>query len=392
MQEQEAQSLFDEFMPHGMCYMWRKDILLLNVVSDLLIALAYFSIPLFLFYFFRHRRNMPFRGVVLMFSLFIFSCGVTHLLGVWTVWNGNYGVQGLGKAITASISIATALMLIPVMPHLMALRSPKELELANDALTLEIKERKKSEKLRKTLEKDRQRLGHEIAHIGRLNSMGQMATGLAHELNQPLTAIMQGADAALTELRGSNTDKREVVDLLEDLETQAFRAGEIIQGLREFVRKDDGAMTAFNVNEMVEQTLSLFGGEIEKYNITLTFYPTEIPEITAIRIQCIQVVVNLVQNAIRVLSASNTQSPEIRVSTFMEDGGIILAVEDNGPGIPNEDIFAPFFTTHSEGLGMGLSICKSIVDENGGRIWVDQNTHMTTRFCISISADKVVSQ
>ena len=81
MENHDTHSLFDEFMPHGMCYMWRKDILILNVVSDILIALAYFSIPIFLYYFFRHRPNMPFRGVILMFSLFIFSCGITHLLG-----------------------------------------------------------------------------------------------------------------------------------------------------------------------------------------------------------------------------------------------------------------------------------------------------------------------
>jgi signal transduction histidine kinase len=390
MQDHANHSLFDEFMPHGMCYMWRKDILLLNVVSDVLIALAYFSIPIFLYYFFRHRPNMPFRGVILMFSLFIFSCGITHLLGVWTVWNGNYGVQGLGKAVTASVSIATALMLIPVMPQLLALRSPKELEQVNETLTIEVKERKKSEQKRKELEKERQRLGSEIAHFGRLNAMGQLATGLAHELNQPLTAIMQSADAALVEVRRGKIDRDEVIELLEDLEAQAFRAGEIITGLREFVRKDDGATTTFNVNDMVEQTLGLFGGEVEKHDIELKYRPTDIPLITANRIQCIQLVVNLVQNAIRVLADSETPHAEILVSTLLSNGEVVLSVEDNGPGIPKDvDVFAPFYTTHTEGLGMGLSICKSIVESVNGKIWVDQETDMTTKFCISIPADKV---
>lgn len=197
MDMEQTGSLFDEFMPHGMCYLWRKDILLLNVISDIAIALAYFSIPFFLYYFFKRRPEMPFKGVVMMFSLFIFSCGITHLLGVWTVWHGNYGVQGLGKAVTAIASVMTAFMLIPVMPQLMALRSPLDLEKANDALYVEVVEREKSETKRQALEMQSRKLEQEIAHYGRINTMGQMAAGLAHELNQPLTAIMQSADAAM---------------------------------------------------------------------------------------------------------------------------------------------------------------------------------------------------
>ena len=284
-------------------------------------------------------------------------------------------------------------MLIPVMPKLMALRSPKELEKVNKNLTKEVKERKKSEEKTKELEKERQRLGSEIAHFGRLNSMGQLATGLAHELNQPLTAIMQSADAALVEARRDNIDRAEIRELLKDLEAQAFRAGEIITGLREFVKKDDGTTTTtFNMNEMVEQTLALFGGEAEKHDIDLKFVPADIPDITANRVQSIQLVVNLVQNAIRVLSISETPKAQILVSTQLSNGDVVLTVEDNGPGIPKDvDIFAPFYTTHAEGLGMGLSICKSIVKGMNGKIWSDKQTDMTTRFCISIPAMKLAS-
>lgn len=385
----DSQSLFDEFMPHGMCYMWRQDILLLNVVSDILIAAAYFSIPFFLYYFFNRRPNMPFRNVIGMFTIFIFSCGVTHLIGVWNVWHGNYGIQGIAKAVTATASVATALMLIPVMPQLMALRSPIELEKANDALQNEVQERKKSETKRRSLEKQSRQLEQEIAHIGRINTMGQMATGLAHELNQPLTAIMQNSDSALIELRKSDFEVDELRDILKDLEAQAFRAGEIIKALRQFVRKDDDGVTEFDLNKLIQQTLQLFDNDIKKFGVHITSNLNSIPRVTWARVQIAQLIVNLVQNSINAVLENKVKHPSIIVSSSYDAGNVTVTVEDNGIGIPDKlDLFMPFVSSSSEGLGMGLSICRTIVDMHEGNIWYDEESDLTTRVGFTLPVDK----
>jgi len=144
-------SIFDDlffsrqYMPHGQCYIWQPELLWLHVLSDALIALAYYSIPLTLIYFVRQRSDVPFKGIFILFSLFIFSCGTTHILSIWTVWHPDYWLSGLIKAITAIISLITAFTLIPTLPKALALRSPAELEIANQALELEIINRQKVE-------------------------------------------------------------------------------------------------------------------------------------------------------------------------------------------------------------------------------------------------------
>jgi len=133
------------FMPHGHCYQWRPDILWLNVVSDALIALAYFTIPLAILHFQRKRDDLPFQTVFALFGAFILACGMTHLVGIYTVWHGAYGLQGLAKAATAVVSVATAVVLWRLMPRALALPSPEQLRRANAELTKEIEERARIE-------------------------------------------------------------------------------------------------------------------------------------------------------------------------------------------------------------------------------------------------------
>jgi PAS domain S-box-containing protein len=133
-------------MPHGNCLLWRPSLLYLHVVSDLLTALAYYSIPIALIYFVQRRRDLFFRHVFLLFGLFILACGTTHLLSAWTIWQPIYELQGIVKLITAGVSVGTAIMLWPLIPEALALPSPGRLEEANRRLTHEILERKAAEK------------------------------------------------------------------------------------------------------------------------------------------------------------------------------------------------------------------------------------------------------
>ncbi|HEY9904377.1 MAG TPA: PAS domain S-box protein [Candidatus Sericytochromatia bacterium] len=136
-----ADEFFSPFIPHGHCYLWKPGLVGLHVVSDSLIALAYYSIPLTLVYFVRKRRDLPFDWIFLLFGAFIVACGTTHILEVWTLWHPDYWLSGFIKAVTAAISLCTAVLLVPLMPKALALPSPAQLESANHQLESEIKER-----------------------------------------------------------------------------------------------------------------------------------------------------------------------------------------------------------------------------------------------------------
>src|SRR5712671_1397517 len=130
-----------DFMPHGYCYLWNPGLVWLNAASDGLIALSYCVIPLMLIYFVRRRRELPFHWMFLMFGLFIFGCGTTHLFEIWTLWHGTYRLAGVIKALTALASLATAALLITLIPKALALPSPAQLRAANLKLENEIRER-----------------------------------------------------------------------------------------------------------------------------------------------------------------------------------------------------------------------------------------------------------
>lgn len=138
------------FIPHGHCYLWKTDLVWLHLVSDLVIALAYYSIPATLFYFVRKRYDLPFHWMFLLFSGFILACGTTHIIEIWTLWYPTYWLSGLVKALTAIISFITAIELVPLVPQALALKSPAQLEQANQELQIQIVERLRiEEELRK---------------------------------------------------------------------------------------------------------------------------------------------------------------------------------------------------------------------------------------------------
>ena len=110
----------ESFMPHGYCFLWQPEVLWLQVISDVTIVIAYYSIPITLLYIMRKRRNIPYKWVLGMFSAFIFMCGTTHVFEIWTIWNGVYWFEGIIKAITAAISIASAVLILPVVPKVLA--------------------------------------------------------------------------------------------------------------------------------------------------------------------------------------------------------------------------------------------------------------------------------
>ena len=141
------------FIPHGHCYLWKPELVGLHILSDALIALAYYSIPIMLLYFVQKRRDVPFNWIFQLFSAFIIACGTTHLMEIWTLWHPTYWISGAIKVMTAAVSLYTAAALVPLLPKALTLPSPAQLEVANQTLQQEIRDRLQAEKaLRKSEE------------------------------------------------------------------------------------------------------------------------------------------------------------------------------------------------------------------------------------------------
>ncbi|UWQ12749.1 PAS domain S-box protein (plasmid) [Aliiroseovarius crassostreae] len=234
-----------------------------------------------------------------------------------------------------------------------------------------------------------QQLSREMTHLSRVNLMGEMATGMAHELNQPLSAIAYNADAlhlALSELGG---DTEEVRQISADIERQAHRAGDIIRGLRDLVRKDRGRMVPFDMVALCSQTIKLVEGEARARSIQIEFAPggqSDNPlNATGNRTQVAQVLVNLLRNAIDALAKDADPHAKITVSLSFKKGEVQTCVQDNGPGIPADfELFRKFDTIKSGGMGLGLSISRSIIEAHGGTIWHETPSQGGARFCFTL--------
>ncbi|MEN9221392.1 MAG: HAMP domain-containing sensor histidine kinase [Thermostichus sp. BF3_bins_97] len=195
-------------MPHGQCYLWEQDLLWLHAIADSLISLAYFSIPLLLIYFIRQRQDVPFKRIFALFSLFIISCGLTHLMGVWTLWHPAYWISGWLKGVTALVSLYTAVELIPIVPKALSLPSPTALVEINQALAREIQERQEAERQIRQLN---DRLQSQVDELERLNLLkDDFLSTVSHELRTPLTSIRLSVELLQMSLRPfSLTEKQQ---------------------------------------------------------------------------------------------------------------------------------------------------------------------------------------
>ena len=520
-----------DYMPHGMCFLWQPELIALHVASDSMIALAYYSIPVALIYFVMKRTDLAFPAIFVLTGLFILACGTTHAMSVWTLWFPDYRVDGGIKAVTALLSVGTAVAIWKVMPLALALPSTGQLERANKLLGQEITQRQRAEAaLREanaelerrvaartadlqeevvrrrdteatlraseerwrsmfeasavgitlmdqqnhfaaaneafqkmvgyteqellslgpvdiTHEDDRQATREMIQDVQsgkrqdyqaekryrrkdgkviwvrvstaraldpnsplpgiptlvediterkraemawhdarealsratRLTVMGELSASIAHEINQPLSAIITNGRACERFLDFSPPDLDEVKDAVGEIVRDGKRASEVLSRIRAMSRNSAPERGPVDVNLAIAEVLALTRDELHRHRISvMTELHSNLPVTMADRVQLQQVVLNLVMNGIDAMRAVTDRPRNLTVRSQLSDqGNIVVNVADSGVGLDprNRDrIFDSFFTTKPEGMGMGLAISNTIIQAHHGQLWAESGT------------------
>ncbi|HWX26338.1 MAG TPA: PAS domain S-box protein [Steroidobacteraceae bacterium] len=531
------------FIPHGFCLAWDPALLGLHVISDSVIAIAYYSIPFALLYFISRRRDLAFRGIFALTGAFILACGTTHLMGVLTLWYPVYWLDGMIKLFTALISIFTAAAIWWAMPKALALPSTAQLEEANGQLEHEIGERERAQaalrnanaeleqrvaartaeleaevaqrrRTEETLRASEQRwrsmfeasavgialtdenrrfvaaneafqnmIGYtaeELSHLGpveityeddreatremlddmlsgrradyhvekryrrkdgtviwvrvstarapesgsrlhgiptiiediterkraedalqeahdallrvtRLSTMGELSASIAHEVNQPLSAIVANGIACQRLLAAATPDLEEAKEAVGDIISDGRRASTVLARIRQLAKKSVPERVSVDINSAISEVLSLTRQELQRSGITARAeLDPNLPSVLADRVQVQQVVLNLVMNGIEAMRGVIDRSRVLRVkSATVPPADVAVTVEDTGIGFDNngsENIFETFFTTKEDGIGMGLSISRSIVQAHGGRLWASAGVPIGAVFSFTLPA------
>jgi PAS domain S-box-containing protein len=215
-----------------------------------------------------------------------------------------------------------------------------------------------------------------LAHMDRLSLMGEMATGLAHELNQPLTSIYAYAQGCLRMLHGGDAGSERIENALQQIARLAEQAGGIIRRLRDFVRRRGTKRISVDVGRLIEEAIEFIKTESRERGVTIELdLSVRLPQVLADPVQIEQVVLNLMRNAIEAMMLVGTGERVLGISASpVETGDVLITVEDTGPGLDKaqiDQIFDAFHTTKAEGMGMGLAISRSIVESHGGRLWAE---------------------
>ncbi|MEH2362234.1 sensor histidine kinase [Nostoc sp.] len=414
------------FIPHGHCYLWKPSLVWLNIISDSLIALVYYSIPIILIYFVHKRKDFPFKWILLLFGAFIVSCGTTHVMDVWTLWHPTYWLSTFIKVITAIISLYTAIALLPIIPQALALPSPAQLEAANCQLKLTLKELENTQA--------------QLIQTEKMSSLGQLVAGIAHEINNPvnfidgnivivneysrdffnLITLYQECDCHLvsevqTFIKEIDLDfiKEDFPKILSSMKTGAERISNLVLSLRNFSRLDEVGKKAADLHQGLDSTLLILQNRLEAEgnhpDIQVIKEYGNLPKVECYPGQLNQVFMNILNNSIDSLKESiigchllvvnaktttnqqlTNNNPQIRICTEVLDSSqVIIRIADNGCGMTEEvkqKIFDPFFTTKpvGSGTGLGMSISYQIINKHGGQLKCVSAPLQGTEFIIQI--------
>lgn len=390
----------DTFMPHGCCYLWNKKLLTMHVASDSIIFLAYASIPVTLVYFLRKRKDLPFSWMFALFAVFIFACGTTHLMEIWTLWQPVYWLSGWIKVITAVSSVGTAILLVRLVPQALAIPSPA---LLRESLA-------EKERLLKEVERAQQQL----LEVSRRAGMADVATNLLHNVGNSLNTINVTADHIASVTRGSKVSSlREAMDLVKsqpdqrrfllddprgkkmieyiasvataleddrkqvvedlDLLIKNVEHVKVIVSTQQTLAKSAGVVERVSIAVLIDDALRFNSASYEEHDMRVVRELHDVPDVYADRHRLLQILMNLLSNARHAVKEKEGSRRIVIRCTPAEADHVRIEVEDNGIGIPSENlekIFNHGFTTKPKGHGFGLhsSACAAI--EIGGNLSV----------------------
>ena len=253
---------------------------------------------------------------------------------------------------------------------------------------------------RKRAQEEHQRLRQleaDLAHMNRLRMMGELAASLIHEITQPIASARNNARAALNFLDRSPPDLCEVREALGCVVGDADRAGDIVDRIRDHIKKAPPRRWSLDLNEAINEVIALAQSLITKNAVSVQTHFTEgLLPARGDRVQMQQVVLNLILNAVEAMGSVKSAARELSISTEQDRAsGALVTVGDSGPGIDPENlerIFEAFYTTKSSGVGMGLSICRSIIDAHGGRLWADANEPRGAAFQFTLPSPEKTQQ
>jgi C4-dicarboxylate-specific signal transduction histidine kinase len=260
------------------------------------------------------------------------------------------------------------------------------------SFVLDLTERKRAEAEARESERRYQEMQLELAHANRVATMGQLTSSIAHEVSQPISAVSISAGAALNWLRRSPPALEEVRASIEAIVNNAHRSGEVISQLRALYRKAPPRKERVDFNEAVEQVIVLTGSEALKGGISVkTQLADGLPLIEGDRVQLQQVLLNLVVNAIQAMATMADGARDLLITTGPAGpDSVLVQVADSGPGLDShmlENVFDAYFTTKPHGMGMGLAICRSIIDAHNGRLWASANQPSGVVFQFTLPVD-----
>lgn len=520
-------SSFNGLMPHGTCLIWNSGLIELHVISDALIALSYYSIPFGLAHFARNRTDLLYRWMFLLFAAFILACGATHMFDIWILWHPDYLAQGILKALTAVISLVTAVLLWPVLRHALDLPSPAQLAEVNARLSQEVASHRQAvarleaeaaerrlleEKLkrnearlraildtavegivtidangeiemcnqaaarmfgyaagellgqsvnqlippqqraahegfvavsrakneeglrlaarevaglrkdgsqfpveiavggfenggrhftgilrditqRKDLEERLRRQQAELIHAQRLTTAGELAATMAHELNQPLGAIANYLGGVMLRFRAVLEAHPPLGEAINETLRLSKRAAEIVNGIRDLVRRHEHGREWLKVEAVIGAALSLARAELDRRGIKVqATVPGDLPPVWGQRVHLQQLLLNLILNAMEAMETVPPATRKLSIGAGLGPAGQVeISVADTGPGYGEglaSAIFEPFVSTKPEGIGLGLSICRTIAETHGGRVTARMENGQGAVFTLALPAGK----
>ncbi|TMA87633.1 MAG: GAF domain-containing protein [Deltaproteobacteria bacterium] len=275
---------------------------------------------------------------------------------------------GLATSVTYAVTALRGHLAEDLTSGVRALRASEERKRAQDAL---------------------QAAQAELARGTRFTAMGQMAASIAHEINQPLAAIVLNGNAALRWLANTTPDFDEARAALKRIVNDGHRASEVIGSIRAMCKKDIQERASLDVNQLIREVLVLVHAELQSQRVSVhTELMEDLPQVLADRVQLQQVIMNLIMNAVEAMGSITNRARVLRVKSEVDvSHDVLMTVEDSGTGIDPKDInciFDAFFTTKSHGLGMGLSICRSIVEAHNGRLWASPGVHHGSVFHVAL--------